>query len=224
MLERRLFRRKVPFSTSLKQVAVILEFLPFSILLSSNLEIRRYHQALAVIELSILNFIAVWFCLIFLVFTYAQRKRRSWQALAKMSYSLFSFLLGVLYTLGFDFPKMVLFIAAYSALMLALAVAYFSTRRCHSSLVFLLESSLYLAISTLLLLFLYYARLMLLGWILIALEALFFLLNLAVLIYRTIKTVLYLIAKCTKRHKVQFKHHLKKKNISVKHINSLSIS
>ncbi len=202
LLERWLFRRTLPLSASLKQVAVVLEFLPFSILLTSSMDISRYHQTRAVVELSILNFITVWFCLIFLIFTYEQRKRRFWQALLKLSYSLFSFLLGILCTLGFDFLKIVIFTTFFSVLMLAIAVAYYAKKQCHTSLVFLLESLLYLAVSGTLLLFHCRGRLLLLGWLFIALENLFFLLNVAVLSYRAIKYVLYLKNRCAGRQKV----------------------
>ncbi len=207
LAERRLFGRSQQFSSSLREVAVILEFLPFSILLSSNMDLRRYHQRGAGAELGILNFVLVWFCLIFLLFTYEQRKRRPWTALLNLSYSLFSFMLGLLYTLGYDLPRIAIFVSSSALLLLALAVAYFAKKQCHASLVFLLECFLYLAVAVVLLLILHWDKShMLLGWILISLEALFFVLNIAVLIYRLAKNILALKAKCDKKHKISLKN------------------
>jgi hypothetical protein len=70
LLERTLFRRKVKFSACLKELAVVLEFFPFSILLSSNVRLDRTLQTRTLSELSILNFVVLWFCLIFVAFLY----------------------------------------------------------------------------------------------------------------------------------------------------------
>jgi hypothetical protein len=132
-------------------------------------------------------------------------RRARGRACINLAYSLFSFMLGLLYTMGVQFSSMAYFISAAAVALLLPALAYLCQARNHHSVSFFLECLLYLGVAANILLIKFWERSLLLGWTLIALESLFFLLNVASLLYRLCLRLLELRHKCADLRKVVIK-------------------